>query len=162
MELSSSNILKKIIFFFFFQRKAFLIFSQKKAFLKKSCSEKISYIFSEETFSYISKIIETKTLKNFFHFSQKKAILMFRETKTWKNYISGNVSPQKIPYILVGNFPSSKNEKNLLWKNFLYFSKSNFLTSDLKNLLILQEGLSKPKNQTRSYFLELLTVSTAL
>ena len=79
MELSSSNIKKILIFsqrksfLIFSQKKTFLIFSQKKAFLmfpemkpctfwpqpskffpKKTCSEKISYIFSKESFSYIS------------------------------------------------------------------------------------------------------------
>ena len=73
-------------------------------------------------------------------------------------YISGNRSPEKTSYILGSKFPNLKNQKKLLWKNSLSSRKRNFLVSGFKKkLFILQEALSKPENQTRSYSLELLT-----
>ena len=47
-------------------------------------------------------------------------------------YISGNVT---FLYFRKQNFCSSKNEKNLLRKNFLNFRKWNFLDPSLKNFL---------------------------
>ena len=54
MKLSSSNIKKFLIFP---QKKAFLIFWETELFyiLRNENPEKISYIFSEESFSYISE-----------------------------------------------------------------------------------------------------------
>ena len=54
MKLSSSNIKKFLIFP---QKKAFLIFWETELFyiLRNENPEKISYIFSKESFSYISE-----------------------------------------------------------------------------------------------------------
>ena len=61
-----------------------------------------------KNFLHFRKIeLSGSTIKKFFIFTQKKAFLIFRETKTELSYIS------------VSNFPSLKN--------FLYFKKWKFL-----------------------------------
>ena len=105
MKLSSSNI-KKILIFPEMKPCTFWP-TPSKSFAKKTHSEKISYIFSTESFSYISgngtlyfsaqarKIKEIHPRKisctsgngkteKCLAFSQKKAVLMFREKGTSK------------------------------------------------------------------------------
>ena len=58
--------------------------------------------------------------KNFFIFSQKKALLIFREIELFN--ILGNRNPKKIPYISEKrNFLIFQQTRTL--KNFLYFRK---------------------------------------
>ena len=87
--------------------------------------------------------LSNSNIKKFIIFSQKKAFLIFRETKTPKQipYISGNGAflyfrkhkPKKSSYISGSNFLSSKDKKNPLLNNFLYFGKWNFLAPSLKS-----------------------------
>ena len=55
---------------------------------------------------------------------------------------------------------SSKNEKNPLLKDFLYFGKQSFLDPSLKNFLylIFKEELPKPENQTKKSALKTFLV----
>ena len=82
---------------------------------------KTLYIFSKESFSYISENGNPKKIP----------------------YISGNRNPKKTFYISGNKFPRSNNEKTPLLKSFLYFWKWNFLASSLKNFLIFQEVTCK-------------------
>ena len=83
----------------------------------------IFYIFSKESFSYLSR----------------------NENHEETSYISGIGKPEKIPYISGSNFPNSKN-KNISpppphpphpshKKRSLYFGKWNFLVLILKKIL---------------------------
>ena len=90
-------------------------------FAKKKKKKK-SYLAHFLSPSSKNKITHPEKWK-FLIFSQKKAFLVFRETKTPKFFfiyqekelscISGNRNPEKNPYISGSNFPSSKNKKNL-------------------------------------------------
>ena len=135
-----------------FSLNKFLLF-----FHKKTCSEKISYIFSKERLTYISenetlhfsaqaqkikKSIprrflnwETKTPKKFLIFSRKKTFLMFRKTEAPKKFL--------ISQAILKNFlrPKSKKEtsyisggnlKSLKIKNILYFFYKEAKFSKLK------------------------------
>ena len=55
---------------------------------------------------------------------QKKLLLCFGKTETWKNSL----------HFRKPNFPSSKNKKNPLLKCFLYFGEKNVLAPSLKKL----------------------------
>ena len=77
----------------------------------------IFYIFSKESFSYLSR----------------------NENHEETSYTSGIGKPEKIPYISGSNFPNSKNKKSLLHthtkKRSLYFGKWNFLVLILKKTI---------------------------
>ena len=80
----------------------------------------IFYIFSKESFSYLSR----------------------NENHEETSYTSGIGKPEKIPYISGSNFPNSKNKKSLLpppththKKRSLYFGKWNFLVLILKKTI---------------------------
>ena len=75
MKLSSSNIKKFLIFP---QKKAFLIFWETELFyiLRNENPEKISYIFSKESFSYLS---ENENLPPQKKKKKKKKIFIFQE-----------------------------------------------------------------------------------
>ena len=77
-----------------------------------------------------------KPQKNSLYF-RKWNFLIFHETF----HISGS------------NFPSSKNAKNSLWQNFLFFKRWKFLPPSLKNFFYFRRELEKPKNQKFLTFL---------
>ena len=61
-------------------------------------------------------------------FSPKiKKVLIFSQKKLFLYFGTRVFFLKKTCYILGANFTSSKNKKNLLRKNFLYFGKWNFL-----------------------------------
>ena len=89
----------------------------------------------------------SSNIKRFLIFSQKKAFLIFRETKIPKkflifqgtelSYISGNGSPKKLQEVT--SRAQKMKKKKTLWKIHLHFRKWSFLASTLKNFLIFQE-----------------------
>ena len=89
-----------------------------------------------------------------------KKLFIFQETELF--YISGKENPEKFllfqgtSYISGSNFPSSKNNKNLLLKSF-FISGNGISSPKFKKILTFQEELLKPENQINSYSLELLT-----
>ena len=126
MKLSSSN------------NKKILIFSLKKSF---------SYIFSRESFCYISRngtlhfsaqarkiknnppgekflyFRKRKPRKNFSYFLKRKLFLYFRKREPGKKFL----------YFRKQNFQSSKNEKKkTTFKMFFYFRKLNCSIPSLK------------------------------
>ena len=129
---------------------------------------KKSYIFSKESFSYISgngtldfssqarkikKIHPEKisNIKTFLIFSQKKAVLIFQETETRKKFIFSQKKTflkfqetkilKKIPCISGSSFTCSKSKK------FLIFRENGTFQLQLKKLLIFQKELTKSKYQ---------------
>ena len=93
---------------------------------------KISYIFSKESFSYISG---NGNPEKILCISGNGTIFNFKKQKPLKNFLYFRKS-----------FPSSNNEKNLFWKNVLSFSKLNLLAPSLKKL-IFQERIWKAWNK---------------
>ena len=89
-----------------------------KSFNKKICSEKIAYIFSKESFSYISGngtlhfsgqkftsrkffiLQQQETPKALLIFSQKKAVIMFREV-TFRVRKMKKPAPKKLLMLLL-------------------------------------------------------------
>ena len=123
-------------FLIFFQKKAFLIFPEMKPcifwsqpsnffpkkflifFPRKIRSEKISYIFSKESFSYISG-------NEILHFSaQALRIKKIHPDKI--SYASGNGDVKKTSYIFVKRKFFLYFGKREPRKNSLYFRKRNF------------------------------------
>ena len=104
--------------------------------------------------------------KNFLIFSQNKVFLIFQEIEfldpnikeflifSQKSFscISGNRTFRKTSYIWGGNFPSLKNKRNSLWKNFSYFGKWNFLAPSLKKSNISRGNFMSSKNKNFLYF----------
>ena len=91
-----------------------------------------NYIFSQKKVFLIFRVeLCSPKIKKLLHFF-KIAFLIF-----WKIELF-----EKTSYISEGNFPSSKNYKNLLWKSLFYFGKQIFAASRLKNSYIF----SKKKN----------------
>ena len=82
--------------------------------------------------------------------NKQKTVLITSFTILLTSYISGK------------KFPNSKNEKNPLWKNVLYFREWNFLVPNLKNLLYFRRKLAKSQNQKKKCLVRenLLNVST--
>ena len=113
--------------------------------------KKISYIFSRKTALIFQ---ETETSKKLCILCQKKAFLFFRKTKTQKKLFIFQETETLIIFLSFQkqNFPSFKNGKNLLWKNWWYFWKWNFLAPSLKNFLYFSRNLQSPKNQHLIYF----------
>ena len=107
------------------------------------CFAKNSYLalFPASALNFFPK---KPTLKNFLIFPETetpKKFLIFQETETLKtSHISGS------------NFPSSKNKKNPLWKNFLYFWKRNFLAMSLANFLYFRREVAEPENKKLHIF----------
>ena len=95
--------------------------------------------------------LSSPKIKKSLYFS-KKAFLIFQETKLFKRTF----------YISRGNFQSSKNKKNLLWKIFWYFGKWNFLASSLKNSYISWGNLQILKIKHLYLFSDFLFVETKL
>ena len=135
--------LKKLLYFFLKKPalKRIIIFSQKKAFLifpeMKTCTfhpklKKYKKNTPHENFSYFRKWkLQKKCLcflksKLYWDTETLKKLLIFQKTEAPK--------------------------KRLIFQKV----KSNCLVSSLEKLIILQEKLSKPENQTRSYSLALL------
>ena len=140
----------------------------------------MSYTFSKKNFFllYFGKWnFLASRLKNYI-FSQKKVFLIFRvelcSPKIKKLLYFFKIAflifwkielLEKTSYISEGNFPSSKNYKNLLWKSLFYFGKRMFPASRLKNsyifskkkkVLYFRRELAKPGNKHFLYFFKKL------
>ena len=96
--------------------------------------------------------LSSSSIKKSLTFSKKKAFLMFRETETPKKFLIFQETElfifQETSHISENNFPISKNEKNLLCKNFLYFGKWDSPVPSLKSLLYFRKELTKHENKT--------------
>ena len=79
-------------------------------------------------------------------FSQKEAFPIFQEMELFK----------KTSYILGGIFPSSKNKKKPLRKNFLYFEKWNFLATRLETFSYFRRELANPEKQTKKFVINFI------
>ena len=80
-----------------------------------------------------------------------KKILIFLPKKVFLIFLQMELSSPKIK-----KFLSSRNRKNLLRKNFLYFRKWNFLPPSLKTLkffLNFRRELAEPKKSALKKFL---------
>ena len=124
MELSNSKIKKSS---YIFRKWNFLALILRNFYIFSK--ESFSYIWSKESFCYISGngnlekkssyFVKRKPRKNSLYFRIRN-FLIFEETET-----------RKTSYITF----LARKIKNPLWKNFLYFGKSNFIV--LKNLIKL-------------------------
>ena len=121
---------------FIFQKtgtpKNLLIFSETEFFAKKTRSEKISYIFSNESFSYVSGnetlhfSVQARKIKKICpkKISQEKVFLILQETKIQKKFLI--FSPEK-GFLIFWKTETPKYflifQETETLKNFLYFRK---------------------------------------
>ena len=73
--------------------------------------------------------------KKFLYIFSKKAVLIFEKTESPEKFVI--FQETELSYISGSNFPSQKNKKHSLWKNFLYFGKWSFIA--LKSLIKLPQ-----------------------
>ena len=110
----------------FSKKNFFLLYFGKRNFL---ASRLKNYIFSQKKVFLIFRVeLCSPKIKKLLYFF-KIAFLIF-----WKIELL-----EKTSYISEGNFPSSKNYKNLLWKSLFYFGKRIFPASRLKNSYIFSK-----------------------
>ena len=100
---------------------------------KTNLTPKFFYIFLEMELS--SSKIKKFLIFHEIEFSGPKLKKLYFLNKSFSYILENRTFLKKTSYISGRNFLSSKNKKNQLRKNFLYFGKWNFLTPRLKKFL---------------------------